>query len=182
MACKFLEISSGANLLTTRFEITEVELGVFMLKTRDSHAGILRTLDKLLKSNYSLGEPGYTDLLWERSSSMRPVLSKCAAPDLNVNQIGMTGPTVGVNNIPDESVWDDDATWGLVAGPRMNLEEMVEEADQADNFFIGGYKTLMLWSVSRGEVTKDYGDIMAGDIWSMVQTSDKKYLFLSDQY
>ena len=67
-----------------------------------------------------------------------------------------------------------------MAGPRRNLEEMVEEADQADNLFIGGEKTLMLWSVSQGEVTKDYGDIMTGSIWSMVQTSDKKYLVLSD--
>ena len=65
-------------------------------------------------------------------------------------------------------------------GQGQNLLPTIEEADQADNFFIGGCKTLMLWSVSRGEVTKDYGDIMAGDIWSMVQTSDKKYLFLSD--
>ena len=116
-------------MLTTRFEITEVELGVFMLKTRDSHAGLLRTLDNWVKSNYSLGEPGYTDLLWERSSSMIPLLSECAAPDFNVDQIGMTGRTVGVNNIPDESAWDDDAIRGLVVGPRGNLEEMVEEAD-----------------------------------------------------
>ena len=101
MASKFLEISSGQNLLPTRFEITEVELDVYMLKTRDSHSGLLPTLDKWLKSNYLLGEPEYIDMLWERSSSMRPVLSECAAPDFDVDQIGMTGPTVGVNNIPD---------------------------------------------------------------------------------
>jgi hypothetical protein len=38
----------------------------------------------------------------------------------------------------------------------------------------------MQWSVSQGEVTKDYGLIMAGNIYSMVQTSEKKYLFVSD--
>ena len=67
-----------------------------------------------------------------------------------------------------------------MAGPRRNLEEMVQEAGHADNLFIGGDTTLMLWSVSQGEVTKDYGDIMTGYIWSMALTSDKKYLILSD--
>jgi hypothetical protein len=38
----------------------------------------------------------------------------------------------------------------------------------------------MQWSVSQKKVIKDYGCIMAGYIESMVQTSDKKYLFLSD--
>jgi hypothetical protein len=39
----------------------------------------------------------------------------------------------------------------------------------------------MEWSVSQGEVIKDYGDIMAARIFSMVQTSDKRFLFLSDE-
>ena len=64
--------------------------------------------------------------------------------------------------------------------PGQNLLPSIKEGDQADNLFIAGYKTFMLWSVSQGEVTKDYGDIMTGYIWSMVQTSDKKYLVLSD--
>jgi hypothetical protein len=46
--------------------------------------------------------------------------------------------------------------------------------------FIGGYRKLLQWSISQQKVTKDYGNIMAGGIYSMVQTSDKKYLFLSD--
>jgi WD40 repeat protein len=54
------------------------------------------------------------------------------------------------------------------------------EADYADNLFIGGHKNFMQWSVSQGKVTNDYGEIMAGNIYSMVKTSDKKYLFLSD--
>jgi WD40 repeat protein len=47
--------------------------------------------------------------------------------------------------------------------------------------FLGGYGGLKQWSVSQKKVTKDYSDIMAGHINSMVQTSDKKYLFVSDQ-
>ena len=39
---------------------------------------------------------------------------------------------------------------------------------------------MLQWSISQQKVTKDYGNIMAGMIRSMVQTSDKKYLFLSD--
>jgi hypothetical protein len=54
------------------------------------------------------------------------------------------------------------------------------EIGSGQNLFIGGYKNLKQWSVSQGEVTKDYGQIMAGDIPPMVQTSDKKYLFVSD--
>jgi WD40 repeat protein len=104
MACKFLEISSGQNLLPTRFEITEVELNIYMLKTQDSNAGLLRTLDKWLKRNYSVKEPGYIDMLWERSSSMRQVLSEGVASELNEDQMGITGSIVGVNEIHDESV------------------------------------------------------------------------------
>jgi hypothetical protein len=47
--------------------------------------------------------------------------------------------------------------------------------------FIGGDGKLVQYSVSQGKVIKDYDDIMTGYIYLMVQTSDKKYLFLSDQ-
>ncbi len=52
-------------------------------------------------------------------------------------------------------------------GPGKNLLPTIKDADYADILFIGGNKTLMQWSVSQGEVTKDYGDIMAGGIYSM---------------
>ncbi len=67
-----------------------------------------------------------------------------------------------------------------MVGPRRNLEEMIEEPDLADSLFLGGYRGLKQWSVSQKKVTKDHDDIMAGNIWSMAQTSDKKYLFVSD--
>jgi hypothetical protein len=65
-------------------------------------------------------------------------------------------------------------------GPGQNLLPTSKEADQADSLFKGGYQKLVQWSVSQNKVTKDYGDIMPGIIHSMVQTSDKKYLFVSD--
>jgi hypothetical protein len=43
---------------------------------------------------------------------------------------------------------------------------MIKEAHNADKLFIGGNGKLMHWSVSH-ELTKDYGDIMAGIICSM---------------
>jgi hypothetical protein len=66
-------------------------------------------------------------------------------------------------------------------GPGQNLLPTIKEADQADNLFIGGDKILMQWSVSQQNVTKDYGHIMAGYIYGMVQTRDKNYLFLWDE-
>jgi hypothetical protein len=54
------------------------------------------------------------------------------------------------------------------------------EIGPGQNFFISGYQKLMQWSVSQKEVTKVYGDITAGYVWSMVQTRDKKFLFFSD--
>jgi hypothetical protein len=51
---------------------------------------------------------------------------------------------------------------------------------KAENLWIGGGEKLMQWSVGKKKVTKDYGDIMTESIHSMVQTSDKKYLFVSD--
>jgi hypothetical protein len=47
--------------------------------------------------------------------------------------------------------------------------------------WIGGNGKLMQWSVSRGKIIKEYADITAGCIKSMVQTSDKNYLFVSDE-
>ena len=55
---------------------------------------------------------------------------------------------------------------------------LIKEAYKADELFIGGAGKFLQWSVSQKKVTKDYGDIMAGNIYSMLQTSDKKYLFL----
>jgi WD40 repeat protein len=144
MTCKLLEISSGKDLPPKRFEITEVEANIFMLKTKESKTELVETLDKWLQSNYSLRESGYGEMLYDRSSSMRQVLSDDVTPDFH--------------------------------------EEMIEVADQADNLFIGGENKLWQWSVSQKKVTKDYGEIMAGRILSMVQTSNKKYLFVSDPF
>jgi hypothetical protein len=56
MACGFLEIGLGQNLHPTRFEIFEAEENIFRLKTKDSHVGLLGTLEKWIESNYSMGE------------------------------------------------------------------------------------------------------------------------------
>ena len=58
--------------------------------------------------------------------------------------------------------------------------KMIEEADKADKLSIGGSGKYVQWSISQNKVTIVYGHIMAGNICSMVQTSDKNYLFLSD--
>jgi WD40 repeat protein len=65
-------------------------------------------------------------------------------------------------------------------GSGQNLLPTIREADQADNLFIGGENELMHWSVPQRKMTKGYGCIMSGHIYSMVQTSDKRYLFVSD--
>ena len=64
--------------------------------------------------------------------------------------------------------------------PDQNLLSTTEEADQADNFWIGGDCKLFQWSVSQEELIKDYGCLMPGTIYSMVQTSNKKFLFVTD--
>jgi WD40 repeat protein len=67
MACKFLEIGSGQSLPPTRFELLEVQKDTFMLKTKNSHVGLLVTLEKWLESNYPMGESlfigGYQKLI-----------------------------------------------------------------------------------------------------------------------
>jgi hypothetical protein len=84
MACKFLEISSGQNLPPMKFKIVEVQNDTFMLKTKDSHIGLLGTLDSWLKNNYLMDASSYSVMLWERSSTMRPVPSERMTPELNV--------------------------------------------------------------------------------------------------
>jgi hypothetical protein len=180
MTPKFIEIGSGQNLPPKIFEIVEFQKDHFMLKTKEYHADLLQTLDKWLQTYYSMGESAYSAMLWERSSSMRQVLSEGINSDSNVDRVNMPQSKVGVNNILGESVCDDDAIGQLVVGSRLNLEEMIEEADLADSLFVGGMDELMQWSVCQKKVTKDYGDIMADDIRSMAKTSDKKYLFVSD--
>jgi hypothetical protein len=143
MTPKFIEIGSGQNLNPNIFEIVEVQKDHFMLKTKKSHAGLLQTLDKWLQRNYSIGESAYSAMVWDRSSSMRQVLSEGITSDFNVDQMEMTESMVGVNNILDESVCDDDAIGQLVVGPCQNLEEMTEEPDLADSLFVGGERKLM---------------------------------------
>jgi hypothetical protein len=134
MSCKFLEISTGKNLLPKKFEMVEVEKNTFMLKTKNSHFELLGTLDNWVKSNNLMEEPSYSDVLCKRSSSIRQVLSEV-----------------------------DDAIGRIIVAPRLNLESMIEKADESDNLFIGG-DILMQWSVSQEKVIKDYGGIMAGGI------------------
>jgi hypothetical protein len=104
MTSKFLEICSGENLPPTKFEIVEVQKNIFMLKTKDSHSGLLETLQNWLQKNDSMG----------------------------------------------------------------------------DSLFIADENKLLQWSVSQCQVIREYGEIMAGNIWSMAQTSDKNHLFSSD--
>jgi WD40 repeat protein len=61
-----------------------------------------------------------------------------------------------------------------------NLLPTIKEAYFADNLLIGSIGKLLQWSVSQEKLTKDYGVIVAGAIYSMVKTKDKNYLFLSD--
>jgi hypothetical protein len=143
MSAKVLEISSGANLPPKRFEITEVEPNIFMLKTIESTRELVVTLEKWLQKYFLMGEPGYSGMLWERSSSMRQVLSEGIFRDLDVNSMSMGTSIACGNNSLDESIWHGDTFRKSVAGPRGNLEEMVEEADLADCLFIGGKKQLM---------------------------------------
>jgi WD40 repeat protein len=63
MTPKFIEISSGENLPPTRFEIVEVQKDNFMLKTKNSHIGLLGNLEKWIESNKSIGESSYTEML-----------------------------------------------------------------------------------------------------------------------
>ena len=79
---KFIEICSGSNLPPKKFEIVEVQKNNFMLKTKESCAQLFQTLDNWLQTNYSMGESGYSAMLWERSSSMRQVLSEGITSDL----------------------------------------------------------------------------------------------------
>jgi hypothetical protein len=117
MTPKFIEIASGQNLPPKIFEIIEVQKDIFMLKTKESHAHLHQTLDNWLQTYYRMGESDYSAMLRERSSSMRQVLSEGITSDSNVDQMEMTESRVGVNNILDESFWDDDAFRQLVVGP-----------------------------------------------------------------
>ena len=107
---KILEISDGQNWRTKTFEIVEVQTDTFMLKSKDSHVGLLGTLNKWLKHNSKMGDYRYRVMLWERSSSMRPVLGEGMTSDFNVDLVGM-----------NESVIEN--------APSSNLESMVEKAD-----------------------------------------------------
>ena len=70
-----------------------------------------------------------------------------------------------------------DAHVGLLGTLKKWLES---NFSMGESLLIGGYQKLMQWSVSKKKVTKDYGDIMSDYIRTMVQTSDKNYLLLSD--
>jgi hypothetical protein len=53
------------------------------------------------------------------------------------------------------------------------------EIDPRDNLWICCAGKLLQFSIRKKKVTKNYGHIITGNVKSMVQTSDKKYLFLS---
>jgi hypothetical protein len=84
MASKFLEISSGKKLPRRGFEIIEVDPNIFMLKTKESHVGLLEFLEMWLEKNYRMEESEYKDILWQRSSSMIQVPSERLSPEMTV--------------------------------------------------------------------------------------------------
>jgi hypothetical protein len=56
MTAKFLQIGSGENTPAPRFEIFEVQKNIFELENKNSHVGLLVTLENRLKSNFPMGE------------------------------------------------------------------------------------------------------------------------------
>ena len=64
----------------------------------------------------------------------------------------------------------------------MQLKETTKQVPGSDSQFVGGEARLLQWSIRHGRVVKDYGHIMKSDIQSMVTTSDKKWLFISDYF
>jgi hypothetical protein len=180
MSYKVLEVSSGNNMVPKKYELVEVQQNIFMLKSRESTAKLRETLNKWLQKNYSITELDYSDMLYNRSSSMRHILSEGSSRDVDIGSMTMTESRVALKNIHDGPVFDNDAVLELMAGPRRNLENAKEQVDLADNLFVGGHKKLLQWSIGQEKAVKDYGDLMNGDICSMVKTSDKKYLFVSD--
>ena len=46
MSHKILEVYSGNNMVPKKFEIVEVQQGIFMLKSRESTAKLRETLNK----------------------------------------------------------------------------------------------------------------------------------------
>ena len=87
MTGKFIEISSGQDLLPTRYEIVAVEKNTYMLKTRDSYLGLFGTLEKWLENNNSMRESSYRIMLSERLRSMRKLLSESVTSDLSVDHL-----------------------------------------------------------------------------------------------
>ncbi len=99
--------------------------------------------------------------------------------DSHVGLLGTLQNLLQTNNLMQESYYSD-LLW-------KRSRSMIKAAYKADNFFIGcgtvpAQNNLLQWSVSQGKVVQDCYDITAGHIKSMVQTSDKIYLFLSDSY
>jgi WD40 repeat protein len=67
--------------------------------------------------------------------------------------------------------------------PRKKLLPTIKKGvKKAENLWIVAGHNLIQWSVGKKKVTKDNGDVVTSDIQSMVQTSDKKNLFVSDSY
>lgn len=111
---------------------------------------------------------------------MGQVGSEGVSRDIKVGRMDMTESKFGDETIGRDTVWDSDNIKGLVIGQRQNLEEIMDGADLADNLFIGGEGKIIVWSVSKKVILKEYTDTLAGNVDSMVLTSDKKYLFVSD--
>jgi hypothetical protein len=68
----------------------------------------------------------------------------------------------------------------IVEVQKDNFMLKTEEPESADSLLVCGERKLMQYSVRQKKVIKNYGVIMASWIYSMVKTSDKKYLFVSD--
>jgi hypothetical protein len=75
----------------------------------------------------------------------------------------------------------DQAFRGKNMPPPLAKQIEMRQPKYCDSLFISGFRELQQWSVRQDKVIKEYGNIMARIIYSMVKTSYKKYLLLSDR-
>lgn len=158
--------------------------GKFLITSKTIYSELIDVLIKWCNKNRDLTEPAYREFVETRLSKISEMEEKVSGYDCDINSIYSIDKDVFDNEsqISEIDFFQTDPAWDSPRMKKKPTEDWVKCFDKISNqqkcrnLFIADSKGgLKQFSIEKGKVIKDFGDVHTKGIYSMVTTYDGEF-------